>query len=258
MHSAARPQVDAFLAALDAAAPGWAEGLYLTGSLALDDFRPGQSDVDFLAIGARALSGAEAEAVIAAAPGLRAFDGLFLTWDDLAAGPDALRGRRLHLHEGRAALEDAASLADPIAWATLAQSGIAARGPAPGAFSLWHDDARARSWIVENLNLYWRRRQRAASHLLSPAGLQALSPWFAQWSTLGPARMLATLETGKIVSKTEAGRWAIAALDPRWTPVLEEALRLRTGEGAPRFPSAFARRRAVLDFMDMAIRRAKV
>ena len=40
----------AYLAHLDKALPGRLEGLVLFGSLALDDYRPGQSDVDFLAL----------------------------------------------------------------------------------------------------------------------------------------------------------------------------------------------------------------
>jgi len=39
-----------YVAAVDGEAPGLVEGLYLTGSAALDDFRPGASDVDFIAV----------------------------------------------------------------------------------------------------------------------------------------------------------------------------------------------------------------
>jgi hypothetical protein len=42
--------VSAYLDAVDAEAPGLVEGLYLVGSAALDDFRPGDSDLDYLAV----------------------------------------------------------------------------------------------------------------------------------------------------------------------------------------------------------------
>ena len=42
--------VAAYLTLVDAEVPGLVEGLYLTGSLALDEFRPGRSDVDFVAV----------------------------------------------------------------------------------------------------------------------------------------------------------------------------------------------------------------
>ncbi|WP_199812401.1 nucleotidyltransferase domain-containing protein [Streptomyces sp. NRRL S-337] len=35
---------------IDRAPPGLVEGLYLHGSLAWGDFRPGRSDIDFLAV----------------------------------------------------------------------------------------------------------------------------------------------------------------------------------------------------------------
>ncbi len=41
--------VDVHLRALDETAPGLVELLYLTGSVALGDYRPGDSDIDFLA-----------------------------------------------------------------------------------------------------------------------------------------------------------------------------------------------------------------
>jgi hypothetical protein len=42
--------VDAYLDALDTDAPGLITGLYLTGSAALNDFRPRTSDIDFVAV----------------------------------------------------------------------------------------------------------------------------------------------------------------------------------------------------------------
>lgn len=39
-----------YQARIDAEAPGLLQGLYLVGSLALDDYRPGVSDVDFVAV----------------------------------------------------------------------------------------------------------------------------------------------------------------------------------------------------------------
>ena len=37
-------------------------------------------------------------------------------------------------------------------------------------------------------------------------------------------RMLHTLETGRVTSKPEAGRWALGALDPRWRSLIRRAL----------------------------------
>jgi hypothetical protein len=48
VHPLVRRTVSAYLAALNAEAPGLVEGLYLVGSGALGDFRPGVSDIDYV------------------------------------------------------------------------------------------------------------------------------------------------------------------------------------------------------------------
>ena len=55
MHERVAAVVDAYLRAVQAEAPGLVEGLYLTGSVALGEFRPRTSDIDYLAVtGSRA------------------------------------------------------------------------------------------------------------------------------------------------------------------------------------------------------------
>jgi hypothetical protein len=49
-HVIVETAVDAFLQAVDAEAPGLVEALYLTGSVALGEFRPRTSDIDFVAV----------------------------------------------------------------------------------------------------------------------------------------------------------------------------------------------------------------
>lgn len=42
--------LDHYLQAVDRAVPGRIAGLYIVGSIALGDYRPGQSDLDFVAV----------------------------------------------------------------------------------------------------------------------------------------------------------------------------------------------------------------
>ncbi len=248
MHAEAQSLAAALLAALDRAAPGAATALYVTGSAALDDFYVGKSDLDFVAVVARALSAEEGAALVAALPEARRYDGVFFEAGDLAAGPDALAGPRLTLADGAFALRGDGGQRNPVTWATLAQSGAAVRGALPE--DLWRDDARVAAWVRENLRGYWSGRRRAAARLLSRAGVQSLSAWFCEWCVLGVARQHVTLTRGRIVSKSEAGARALAAF-PAHRRVIEEALRVRAGEGAARYASPFARRRDVLAFMEV-------
>ena len=55
--------VNRYLELIDAALPERIAGLYLTGSIALGDYRPGQSDIDFVAVTNNRLSAEELEEV---------------------------------------------------------------------------------------------------------------------------------------------------------------------------------------------------
>ncbi len=251
MHAEAQDLAADLLAACDRASPGAVQALYVTGSAALDDFTPGRSDLDFVAVTKGEIDGG----AIALGARAKRYDGVFLSWEDLTAGPDGLDGPRLIFEVGRARLAPGGGQRNPVTWKTLRQCGVAARGPRAEALNLWQDDARLAAWTRDNLNTYWRGLARRSAAVLSLSGAYSLSGAFASWSVLGPARMLHTLETGAIVSKSGAGQWARTALDERWTRVLDEALRVRAGEAASGYKSAFARRRDVLAFMHMAIER---
>ena len=63
VHRSVQHLVDNFLDAVDDEAPGLVERLYLTGSVALGDFRPRESDVDFVAVVAARPNGASIAAL---------------------------------------------------------------------------------------------------------------------------------------------------------------------------------------------------
>jgi Nucleotidyltransferase domain len=96
--------------------PACSKGLYLTGSVALGDFHPRTSDIDFVAVTATRPEGAAIPALtqvhdqLRRRPGRPFFDGIYVTWDDLRHNP------------GRA------PLGDPVTWHTVAHRGIACRG----------------------------------------------------------------------------------------------------------------------------------
>src|SRR5690349_8776807 len=85
--------VAAYLGLVDAELPGLVAGLYLTGSVALEDFRPDQSDVDFVAVTAAPIEPAALPALQRIHAQLTAriprtlFEGIYLTWDDLRRDP---------------------------------------------------------------------------------------------------------------------------------------------------------------------------
>lgn len=229
-------------------------GFHLIGSVAHGDFRPGRSDLDFVAILARPLTDADSEALTIlhrtyhSDPTFPLLDGIWLTEAELAAGPDAV-GEGPSSRDG-VFLERAMGNRNPVTWFELRRS-----VPLIGTLdteALWHDTERLKSWVKENAASYWRRWLADASKPWTMRGLGMFGRAMPMWGVLGISRQHYTVTTGEVVSKSTAGGWALETFDPRYRPIIEEALAFRRGAPSP-YGNPFARRRDALAFMEMAI-----
>jgi hypothetical protein len=255
MHDRVEDVVDAYLEAVDDEAPGLVEGLYLTGSTALGEYRPNTSDIDFLAVTSTRPTVAVA-AIGRAHRRLRNrfprpfFDGRYVTWDELArdprhAGPGPCSSEGRFRAQGRGGC-------DPVAWHTVANHGVRCRGPEPAEIAIWTDRAALVSWTLNNLDSYWGPLLRRASRFSDPWSLTAFTSYGAVWVVLGVCRLHYTLATGTIGSKEEAGCYGIRTFPGRWHRALNEALRIRRADRARAdVASAFAE---IVD--DLRIRQA--
>jgi hypothetical protein len=237
-----------YLALADRHAPGLVEGLYLQGSVALGDYRPGRSDIDFVAVTGRA---PDMEALRAIHHDLRLgrrrpfFDGLYVCWDDLRRDPAQVAAGPA-VHEWR--LESASRFERQlVTWHVLAQAGVPVRGPAVASLGVHADWPALAAATRRNLDEYWvpwtRRRAR---------GLVGLTAWATTWGVLGIARLRHTLAAGRVTSKTEAAAFALDAYEPRWHRVVREALRIRVG-GRPAYRNPWRRRADLVGFMAQAL-----
>ncbi|ONH31633.1 nucleotidyltransferase domain-containing protein [Pseudofrankia asymbiotica] len=256
LPAAVRDAADAYLLAVDAADPDLVEGLYVIGSAALDDFRPGASDIDFVAVTAAPPTDNQVTAlgrVHGQLPRRPVFDGIYTTWLDLARdpgqaspGPHAC-GRRLHprCDHGR----------HPVTWHSLTRHGAAIRGPKPAEIEIATDPAELAHWTRGNLDSYWRQWWQRGSRLPTPAGLACLNSWGSAWCVLGVSRLHHTLTTGNIISKTAAGEYARVTFEPRWHRIIDECLRIRRDDHRRSlYRNPFTRRTDALAFTDMVIK----
>jgi hypothetical protein len=250
--------VESYLGLVDAEVGGLVEGLYLEGSVALGDFRPHASDIDFVATtrvppDAAALAGLER--VHVRLRGLRPrpfFEGIHVTWDDLARDP-ALATAGPSTHEG---LFRAVGGGDrnPVTWHTLARHGVACRGPAVADLDVWADLDVLAAWQDANLDEYWGRLLDCGAQLASTAGLFGLTRYAAAWTVTGVCRLHYTLAAGDVTSKDGAGRYALEVFPDRWHRVIGEARRIRRAEpGGSLYPTPLTRRRDVLAFGRMVV-----
>ena len=236
--------VGRYLRQVDFAVPGAIEGFYVVGSTALGAFRPGRSDVDFVAVVGDQLGPAELSRLrwvqrrLYVADLARAFrrppgrwpltcNGVYVTWADLGRSP--LKAVPVASHSGWRFAMGRGFDANPVTWRILAERGIAVRGPDPARLGIFTDEAELRRWCVRNLDGYWRRWASSVLHLGRDAARARLLHGVVS-GVLGAPRLHRTVFNGDIISKEQAGDYAVSAFGSRWRPMIEEALAYWRGE----------------------------
>ena len=241
----ARAIVEHYLQLADRHLPGRVSGFYVVGSTALGGYRPGRSDIDFLAVVDGGLSPAElrrlrrVHVTAGARAGARALprgrflipgtpNGVYVRAQDLTRPVTDITP--LASHTGTTFAVGRGFDVNPVGWTVLARHGIAVRGPAPAELGLRLDGDELRDWNRRNLEDYWV--PWAAGVLARPRrglGLGLGSRWLASWGALGAPRLHCTIATGEVVTKEAAGAYAMATFDDRWRPLLRAAIAYRTG-----------------------------
>lgn len=220
----------AYQTRVDGALPGRLEGLVLFGSLALDDYRPGQSDVDVLAIASTPWTGAELRVLAATHTFLSAaqavdLSAVYVTWTELAGSPLAVDAP--HHLMGRFSPGGAFD-ANPAVWETVSRYPRAIRGPTRP--TVHTDPETLTRWSRGNLDAYWRDQ---AARLAALRPVRAATAQELVWCVSGVARLARTIAAAEILSKTGALLWAREAYGPRWASLAALALSARTGEPPP-------------------------
>jgi hypothetical protein len=244
--------MSAYARLVDEKLPGRIGGIYLSGSVALDDYQPGRSDLDFVAVSDTALQGPELEILRQVHTELRRLsgpklDGVYLTWSALAAAPVGLsvpyclRGR----------LEPNGDFAvNPVTWRLMGRHALPLRGPDKPV--VHDDDQMLREWCRGNLRTHWGGWVRCARGY-GVHRLCSLAHELVVWGVLGVARPHATIRTGDMFSKTAAGKYALEAFPSRFSAIVREALAGRGGDDRSSYRNIFARRRDLLAFTEYVI-----
>jgi hypothetical protein len=228
-----------YVAQLDQLLPHVVTGFYLVGSVALDAYRPGRSDVDFVAVLDRDLGPPELRRLrlqharsglhtgMAAirhrrSPLTGTCNGVFIRAADLAAPVSGIAPVASHAgHRFRTGA--AGSDVSPVAWKVLAERGIPIRGPEPSSLPLDPQPELLRSWNLHNLESYWRPWASAVER--SPqAKFRARPRYWTAWGVLGAPRLHHTIVTGEVVSKQAAGEYALDVFPRRWHQIIADAL----------------------------------
>ncbi|RYB92082.1 hypothetical protein EUA93_18480 [Nocardioides oleivorans] len=222
--------LDGFLDEVDRRFPGELTGLFLHGSIVWGELFLG-SDVDFVAVweqlptGDRLAALAEAHARVAERFATPTFDGFHCTAADLAASPTGT-GTRPVFQQG--AFDEQGTLdINLVTWHELALGPVVVRGRVPPIHT---DLDELLAFTRANLDTYWRG---IAEQTAGGAGVEEIgrSDEAVAWIALGAPRLHHLLRTHALTSKSGAGRYVIERLDARWSPIAEEALRVRERPG---------------------------
>lgn len=230
LHPVAAAAANDVLAELDARLPGSVAAFFITGAAALDDFQPGHSNLDFVAVINGNSTAAEVAALAACHDTMRLsdsppmLDGIYLNAADYERGLPACPDGP-HVRRGLFAV-NGPYRRSAIDGQMLAQHAVAVRASEIIGSPAWCDPATCITAAQSEVAEVWR------PWLITQAGPapSGLSPTDR---VLEVCRLHYTLVNGGIVSKTGAGLYGRITFAPAWHRLIDEALRRRQTPAAP-------------------------
>jgi predicted nucleotidyltransferase len=205
------------------------KGVYVTGSIPLDDFHPNKSDIDFL--------------ILCNEPATTGFrnqlqqihnkidqkfktklNGCYIT--SAALNVHNSGSIKILCYQERQMNESSFEMA-PVTLYELKTTAITLSGVPAAELHLVVDINDVNKFLYENINTYWKNWVAKHSAINMRQILLILFPRFSEWVILGVARQLYTLRTGKITSKTKAGLYCLEYLPAEYHQIIQEAIKIR-------------------------------
>ncbi|WP_456274721.1 aminoglycoside adenylyltransferase domain-containing protein [Bacillus sp. AK031] len=212
--------------------PNQMEGLYLHGSIVLDAYIPGSSDIDFVVITKNRLTEKEIHIltdiheIIARKFVKPELDGSFIVWEDL--GKDRCEDNEFYPYYNGGKIESTTHF-NPITWWLLKRKGISFLGPDITERPFNSGTRLLTSYVAENMNSYWAGRVLKLEKSIEP-----IKKWSdndideeVEWTVLGLLRQYYTLKEYSITSKIGAGEYGLINLPGEWHDIIHEALHIR-------------------------------
>lgn len=141
--------------------PNILEGFYLHGSIALDAYINGCSDIDFMAVVNRSLTEEDAKVIAALHKELNrqykdtGMDGCYLLVEDIGKKQSEVKGC-LNVNEGKTNWGN--DHINPITWWILKNKGMTILGPDVTTYSFHVDESALGEYVLGNMNSYWSNR----------------------------------------------------------------------------------------------------
>ncbi|RTQ95083.1 aminoglycoside adenylyltransferase domain-containing protein [Lysinibacillus telephonicus] len=214
--------------------PNTLEGLYLHGSIALNAYINGSSDIDFIAIVNSDLTEKEVKVLSNIHRELKnkykktGMDGCYLLWEDIGKKQTETK-KCLYVNEGKVGRSN--HVINPITWWILRDKGISIIGPEIKSFHFDVNESDLVDYVLNNMNTYWLNRLNTIERFKRIAFLfpNNLVEREVQWSITGILRQFYTLRERGIISKVDAGKYALNYIPESWHAIIKEAISIREG-----------------------------
>jgi hypothetical protein len=225
--------LDKYIALMNEKLPNTLEGLYIHGSIALDAYEEGSSDLDFVAVTERRLTAeetrilAEIHGEIASKYRKPEMDGAYIIWADFGK---LSSDRKNHSFYNGGELNEGPYL-NPITWWILKKNGITTLGPERAELDFEVQSHHIVSYVRENMNTYWAQRIQRLENSMDVVLVQPTEVILQEieWTVLGLLRQFYTLQEHDVISKIGAGEYALQNLPEEWHDIINEAMNIRKG-----------------------------
>ncbi|HUS03487.1 MAG TPA: aminoglycoside adenylyltransferase domain-containing protein [Chitinophagaceae bacterium] len=209
--------------------PGFITGMYITGSIPLNDFHPHKSDIDFLILSNELPATKFRFQLEQLHKGIdhkfkTKLNGCYITPGSLNIH-NAKSIKTLCFQEGQMNY-DSFKMA-PVTLYELKTKAITLSGLPAEELPVVVDINDINKFLHENINTYWKNWVTKHSAIHMRQILLILFPRLSEWVNLGVARQLYTLRTGKITSKTKAGLYCLEHLPAKYHSIIQEAIKIR-------------------------------
>ena len=209
--------------------PGLISGMYVTGSIPLNDFHPNKSDIDFIILW-NELPTPDIQSQLEQLHKRidRKFkiklNGCYITHGSLNVHHSPTS--KSLCYQERQMNESAFEMA-PVTLYELKTTAITIMGIPAQELPVAVDISDVNKFLFENINGYWKNWIDKHSSFSIHRLLLILFPRLSEWVILGVARQLYTLKTGKITSKTGAGYYCLEQLPDKYHSIIRKAIKIR-------------------------------
>ncbi len=213
--------------------PKLLEGVYIQGSIALDAYVEGSSDIDFVTVMSRRLLEVDIDVLseihreIANTYNSIEMDGVYIVWDDLG---------KLAIHENSYPVYNSGEIRietyiNPITWWLLKTKGICIVGPERTSFTYETSPRDLTAYVNSNMNSYWANQTTSLESAFGEINKYSKEEidTAIEWSVLGLIRQYYTLKEHDIISKVDAGEYGLKHVPTEWHPIIKEAISIRKG-----------------------------